>query len=285
MKFSVLLTFFILAVVSVGAQNKLTKEQKKALRTFDVEKPFVFEVPIWVPGFAGDFAYGDVDLEADDGWDPGDPGDPDDDNNGSILRKLFKNEWYLRFFYLTKISYEKGKFMVFTDAVMGSIGDDVTFVLNNKNIAESRFSTFNMRLAVGYKFFDKKSQNNFRYEIIGFGGVRGHSQLIRSSFVPLDININININPKWIEPLIGAHVEVTKKRWKVLFQADYGGLLKEQKYSSMFVLNGFYKIGRTTSLRMGWTVLSLNHFGSVGNEDYKINVLLTGPGVGLGIHL
>ncbi|MEA3478027.1 MAG: hypothetical protein U9R60_07600 [Bacteroidota bacterium] len=40
------------------------------------DRPWSIEIPLWIPGFRGDFAYGDIDLEGEDGTDPGDPENP-----------------------------------------------------------------------------------------------------------------------------------------------------------------------------------------------------------------
>jgi len=37
------------------------------------DRKWSLELPLWVPGFAGEFAYGDVSIEGEDGSDPGTP--------------------------------------------------------------------------------------------------------------------------------------------------------------------------------------------------------------------
>ena len=40
------------------------------------DKNWELAIPIWIPGFRGNYAYGDVSLEGEDGTDPGVPANP-----------------------------------------------------------------------------------------------------------------------------------------------------------------------------------------------------------------
>ena len=62
-------------VINIHAQVEDTinfrRNEKKAKANFLIQdRPWTIEIPIWVPGFAGDFAYGDVNIEGEDGVDP-----------------------------------------------------------------------------------------------------------------------------------------------------------------------------------------------------------------------
>jgi len=70
----------------------------------------------------------------------------------------------------------------------------------------------------------------------------------------------------------------------MVLQADYGGLFIESKYSIQLSGYVYYRSGRFISLKFGWNHLDLNHCGTFLKEDYKVNISLSGPSVGLVFH-
>jgi len=108
----------LLLPLVISAQDTLTKKEwRKQQKSYLVPgRPWSIEIPLWVPGFAGAFSYGDVDLEGGDGEDPGDPGDPGKPppggGIGDIISRLFSSEYYVRYFYMGKISFEKNDFLL-----------------------------------------------------------------------------------------------------------------------------------------------------------------------------
>ncbi len=132
-------TFLVFSLfVSTGfSQDSLTdKAWNKQQKSFLIPgRPWTFEVPIWLPGFAGSFAYGDVSLEGEDGIDPEHPIEPPPGGDfGKIISRLFTKDWYLKFFYLTKISYENKNFLVQLDGIAGAVGSSVKFNYNDKQV-------------------------------------------------------------------------------------------------------------------------------------------------------
>ena len=101
--------FLILACIVVlvpgilSAQDTLSrKELRKQEANFLLqERPWTIEVPLWIPGYAGSFAYGDIDIEGEDGVNPEHPIEPPE-GIGGILSRLFSDDWYLKFFFLTE---------------------------------------------------------------------------------------------------------------------------------------------------------------------------------------
>ena len=110
--FLLILVSFLLSNVLL-AQNSLSKKQvRKQNSSFLLtNRNWNTELPIWVPGFAGNFAYGDVEIEGEDGVNPEHPIEPPPGGDfGKILSRLFQKNWYLKFFFLTRIAYEKTTF-------------------------------------------------------------------------------------------------------------------------------------------------------------------------------
>ena len=239
-------------------------------------------MPLWLPGFAGDFVYGDIEIEGEDGGDPGNPPtDPPPGNGiGDILNRLFTKDSYLKFFYLTKISYENKGFLAQIGGVLGEVGSSVKFNYNNQQIVQANFQTLNVRLFLGYRFVDVYAANKkFRYELYGYLGVRMHYQRIYSD---LDGFVNkLDINPTWFEPVLGLQNQFSWKRWFLVVEGDYGGLIIDQKNSFQLTTYVYYRSGRFISLKLGWNHLDLNHKGNFLDEEFKVNVTLSGPSTGI----
>jgi hypothetical protein len=274
----IVICFSIIAPGIVRAQDTLTK---KEIRLQEANyllpgRPWTIEVPLWIPGFAGSFAYGDISIEGEDGVDISNPIEPPGGVIGEILSRLFTDEWYLKFFFLTRVAYEKNQFIAQFDALSGSVGESVKFNYNDQQIVQANYRTTNFRFYGGYKFVNTHSKNEkFQYELFAYVGARTHFQKIYSD---LDGVINkLDINPTWVEPIIGLQNQLTWKRWFVVIQGDYGGYFVESKHS--FQASGFvyFRTGKLISVKIGWNHLDLNHNGNFLKQDYSINATFSGP--------
>jgi hypothetical protein len=277
---------FIIVPGIIRAQETITKKEiRKQQASYLLSgRPWTIEVPLWIPGYAGSFAYGDVSIEGENGVDPQNPYEPPPGGViGKIISRLFTDEWYLNFFFLTKIAYEKNKFLAQIDALSGSVGESVKFNYNNNLVVQANYRTTNIRIFGGYRFENAITSNQkFRYELFAYVGARTHFQKIYSN---LDGVINmLDINPKWIEPLIGLQNQLTWKRWYVVLQGDYGGYFVESKYSFQGSGYVYFRSGKVTSLKLGWNHLVLNHSGDFLKQDYRINATFSGPSMGIAFH-
>ena len=266
----------------MSAQDTLSrKEIKRQQANFLLPgRPWTIEVPLWIPGYAGSFAYGDVSIEGEDGVDPEYPIDPPGGGIGEILSRVFTDDWYLKFFFISRAAYENNRFIVQADGLTGSVGESIKFNYNNREIVEAHYRSTNIRLFGGYKVVDAFSENEkFRYELFGYLGVRMHFNKI---YAELDGSTPIlDISPSWAEPITGLQNQFTWKRWFVVVQGDYGGYFINSKYSAQ--LSGFvnYKFGKLTSMKLGWNHIALNHKGTFFKEEYHLKATFSGPSVGV----
>ena len=75
--YKLLILYYILLAAAVSAQDTSDTSVIYNEESFlNRDNNWELTIPIWVPGFRGSYAYGDVSLEGEDGTDPGDPGDP-----------------------------------------------------------------------------------------------------------------------------------------------------------------------------------------------------------------
>ena len=99
------------------------------------DRNWTVDIPIWIPGFRGNFTYGDVSLEGEDGVDPGEPGHPieppdpgEPPGGGNIISRLFTSSRYLKFFFMGGASYTRNKFFTEIDMFSGYAGARVHYI-------------------------------------------------------------------------------------------------------------------------------------------------------------
>jgi len=102
----IIIWFSIIVPGIISAQDTLTKKEIRVQNSsyFLPGRPWTFEFPLWIPGFAGSFAYSDVSIEGEDGVNPEHPiENPPGGAVGEILSRLFTTDWYLKFFSIVRL--------------------------------------------------------------------------------------------------------------------------------------------------------------------------------------
>ncbi len=283
---SILIICLSLTAMS-SAQDSLTEKEIKIQKSDFLlpGNPWTVEIPLWIPGFAGEFAYGDIKIEGEDGVEIGNPIEPPPPGGGvgDIISRLFTKNWYLKFFYLTRVSYEKNKIKAQFDMIAGAVGNSVVFNYNNKELVSARFLTVDLRLYAGYKFVEKwGSNNNFRYELFAYGGLRTYVQKLHSELN--GTSIELDITPVRVEPIIGLENQFTWKRWMLTLQGDYGSIVSRDRNSLQISAFAFYRMGGLTSIKFGWNHLYIDQTDVLLSQDYTVKLTLSGPSVGVAFH-
>ena len=277
-----LLSCIILIVPGImGAQDTLSRKEIRIQQANYLlpGRPWTVEIPLWIPGYAGNFAYGDIEIDGEYGHDPVDPVHPIEPPGG-ILSRLFTDDWYLKFFFISRAAYENNRFLAQADGLTGSVGESVKFNYNNREIIEAHYRSTNIRLFGGYKVVNAISKNeNFRYELFGYLGIRMHFNKIHAE---LDGSTTIlDISPSWAEPITGLQNQFTWRRWFVVIQGDFGGYFISSKYSTQLSGYVYYKLGKLTSMKLGWNHIALNHKGTFQKENFSIKATFSGPSTGV----
>lgn len=273
-----------LAASFVTAQDSTSAVKKRHQKSFlSQDRPWTIELPIWIPGFRGDFVYGDIDLEGEDGGDPGDPGDPGDENNCGIFCRVFNSKTYLKFFFMTRVTYNKNNFIAQFDGFSAAFGESIKFNYNNKEIVQVNVRAVLLRIYGGYSIIERTSNSQkFKFNLYGYGGARFHGIQISS-----DLNEAINkldISPTWAEPILGLKTRFTMKKWLFTFQGDVGGFYINKKLSYMINALASYRINRWLSVKLGWNVLDIDYKNTIRDKDLKLKIHLEGPSTALVFH-
>ena len=282
--YKLLILFNTLLVVIASAQDTSTAEFNYEEGSFlNRDKNWELTIPIWIPGFRGSYAYGDVSLEGEDGTDPGDPTDPPI-GGGNILSRLFNSSSFLKFFFMGKVSYSSNKFIIILDSFSGRIGSRVEFLLNDKEIATADFFSLLTRLIAGYSVYEfENASHSLRLTVYGYTG-------LRAQYIELTSNLNrttrnLDVNKFWWEVLFGLKNRLALDDWLFTLQADIGGFNKGSNSSYMIQASCSYRLSNLLSISLGWTDWDVIYRGDVKDEELALNVNLSGPNMGLAFHL
>ena len=234
------------------------------------------EIPVWIPGFRGEFAYGDVELEGEDGTIPTPEHPLEPPKFGDSLKRIFNKKGSLNYFFVGSFSYTDKRFYGELDIFSGTIGKDIEFRYNNEALVDAKLHTDLFRLSAGYELlqhplFSDKARN-FLY---GYGGIRFHRFKIQSDLD--NIGKTLKINPLWIEPILGLKNELKFNYWKFVIQADMGSFGIDDKFSYELNLYAFYRISDLLSIKAGWNSWYSNYHDRFKNEDLVLKVHLAGP--------
>ena len=96
--------------------------------------------------------------------------------------------------------------------------------------------------------------------------------------------VELDINPIWVEPLIGLENQFTWKRCLLVLQGDYGGLFSQGKQSVQLSAYAYFRMGGLTSLKVGWNHLYMDQKNVLLQQDYTVKLTLSGPVVALAFH-
>jgi len=279
----------LLFILNIIAQDTTkTASQYDEGSFLNRDKNWEIVIPIWIPGYRGNYTYGDVSLEGEDGTDLGTPANPIEPpppvGGGNILSRLFNSSSFLKFFFMGKIAYTKDKFFITLDTFAGSAGSSIDFKLNNREVATAHYFTLLTRLAIGYSLYELENKSkSMRLTVYGYTGLRAH-------YIELISDLNrttrkLDVSNFWGEILFGLNNRIALDDWLFKLQGDIGGFNKSSNYSYMIQLLCSYRISNLLSVKLGWTDWDVRYRGKVKDEELSLNVHLSGPNIGLTFHL
>jgi hypothetical protein len=281
-KFYIIFTT-LLSVISSAQDTSTTSVIYDEGSFLNRDKNWELTIPVWIPGFRGNFTYGDISLEGEDGTDPGDPTDPPE-GGGNIFSRLFNSSSFLKFFFMGRVAYSSDKFIIELDSFSGRVGNRVEFTLNNKEIATAEFFSLLTRLIAGYSFYEfENKSHSLRLTAYGYTGLRVH-------YIELTSNLNrtvrsLNLNKSWGEVLFGLKSRLALNDWMFRLQGDISGFNKNSNFSYMLQAVCAYRLSNLLSIKLGWTDWDVKYRGNVKDEELTLNVHLSGPNMGLTFHL
>lgn len=285
MKFRVifLLLFSILWIFESFSQDTIPENNKLHRNFLNNNGKWKIEIPIWIPGFRGEYSYGDVSLEGEDGTIP-EPEHPiEKPNIGSIFKRLFKTEGNLNFVFMSRLSFTSDKIYAQLDGFSGSVGKSTTFRYKNTELIKAKFITNLYRLYAGYEIVDTWSESQkANYRLYPYAGIRLQDINIQTELNRSDIQKQVT--PIWIEPIVGIRNELALKRWKFILNGDMGFKRSKDKISYMINFNTHFRISNLISVKAGWTDWDTNFKDNVKGEDLTLHIHLSGPSTAVSFH-
>lgn len=272
--------FFILCFFHIQvfyAQGPVADSNRKNKQSYLTDTGhWVIEIPIWIPGFRGEFAYGEVELEGEDGVIPV-PGHPiEKPQFGDVFKRLFNKNGSLNYFFVTSVSYNNKRFYSELDLFSGTLNEGLKFRYNNKAIVDAKIHTDLLRFSIGYNFFHRPLfSNKALYQLYGYSGIRLHNFKVESNLD--NLGKTLKVSPLLIEPILGLKNEIKLNYWQFVIQADMGSFAINDKVSYQLNLFVFYRISNLLSIKGGWNSWYVNYNDRFKNEDLLIKVHLAGP--------
>jgi hypothetical protein len=263
-KFLLIVLVLSQTAIVVCAQN--SKEEKYYTNS---HRHWLVEIPIWVPGFRGQLAYGDFDLSS----------------SGSDEEREFErinSDVGLEFYFVGRIAAQYNKLWIQADAFSGEVGAAFSYTSlignNEREILNIKIQGTIPRLSLGYSVLQKSTENSFKLELIPYVGIRYVSFHLQSDV--FDSTYVIDVRPNWFEPLIGLYVPIVYKRFKIEVQVDYGN---SGTNNSWVLSNRYrYRISKLVDVQLGWNLIRLYHKGNVGSNELESTIRLFGPTAGIG---
>lgn len=281
----IIISFIFLTTAS--SMRGQTEDTTSFMQNFGIlDKDWVVELPIWIPGTTGSFAYGDVSIEGEDGSKPEYPPieQPIEPPEGNMFSRLFNRESFLKFFYLGKIAFKPGRLFLQIDFLGGNMGDGVDFVYNKQEIIAAEYRLFIAHFYAGWSIYqninyDKQTKTNI-YPYVGFRYVATEFMF---DYHRSERNFNKKFN--WPELFVGIKTDFVISDWKIELKGDIGGFIENaQIFSYKLQALGYYSLSNTVALRFGWTIMDLKHDSIKFGERLIVNTHLSGPNLGLAFY-
>lgn len=270
--------------MQLNAQEPIELEKpERNIGFLEEERKWSVELPIWIPGFRGEFAYGEAGIEGEDGTTPTPEQPIEKPGFGDVFRRLFRTRFDLNYFLVLGVSYDDERFYGEIDAFTGSVGTSVIFRTFDYKLIRSSVHADLIHFRLGYNLYERTIQSNKgKYQLYGIAGTRLHNFYIKAG--NSDIQEYLAISPLWIEPILGARNEMLYKNWKFILQGDIGNFWINDRFSYQFNFHACYRLSNLVSLKIGWNTWFINYRDKFSNDDLLLKTHLAGPITSVSFH-
>jgi len=257
--------FILIGAPSVSAD---TIESASVDPTVQKHRDWTITIPLWVPGYQGQFAVGDIEV---DGTTSGGPG---------FLERLFESELQLNFFFMGAFSYQHSRWRVHGDIFGGKFTDDVIFKLTDGTIASASLQPFIPRLHLDYRLVSHSWGDSGVQEVSGwvYAGVRHYN-------VKADVQVlqqQHELEAAWTDPIVGVRIPIDiSRRWWFEVSGDVGGFSAGSDLSWTTYFAVTYRISALISATLAYNILSVDYEGEVSSQDFTWRSRVAGPGLGI----
>jgi hypothetical protein len=102
------------------------------------------------------------------------------------------------------------------------------------------------------------------------------------SFSGPNANLSGNENKSWVDPYVGAQLNVAlSDRWWLELNGDIGGFDVGSKLAWQAYADVGYRASALVSLYVGYRALDMDYESGTGNDLFRYDVLTAGPQIGV----
>ncbi len=223
-------------------------------------------LPLWVPGFRGSFAFGNITI--DPGFENPAPGTQTEEDD-----RLRQSQLSVQFYLLANLSYRTGRFFIEADGMKATLDNDITFTDGDRLKFGGTIDGVILRGFAGYRFLEKTNEDKLlKWSMEVYGGVRFMDVSVFADRIDL-----LDVRQDWIDPIIGLRIPVVFKRWVFSVQSDYGALIGADHRSFFAGANASYRFSKLFGLGLGWAYLNARYEGQYESKKLDLGMELTGP--------
>lgn len=256
--------FFYLLVLlyafGLKAQDSIVGLKPKNDFLLDLDKRnWQVKIPLWIPGFRGNFAYGSITPV------------PEQYAEGHSDR--LEKEIGVTFYLIGNLRYTPKKWLFEADGFKAVLASNLKF--QNIDLVQFNATIEGMVLRgfTGYKVFESSNpEKYFNFKVYPYVGVRYFDAHAFSE------NRNLlDIEPSWVEPIVGISLPLRIKRWQFKAQFDVGGFGIDKHWSTHGSLSGGYRFSKLFAVGLGWSALDFNYSQEYKGYYLDFDIALSGP--------
>jgi len=266
--FLLFLCFLSALSTELFAQDSIvTKSSKLDFLDEIDQRKWRVQVPIWVPGFRGNFAYGGISQLPEGG-------------DYDVIDRL-QGELGVEFYVIGDIEYRPKKWLFEVDGFHTTLASDLKFQNIDKIEFDVGIDGTILRSLVGFRVFEKRNRDtHFKAQIYPYAGLRYFDLDIYSEEPDI-----LEIQPSWFEPIVGVEIPIQYRRWFFSTQLDVGGFSLNNHWSYSVNVNANYRFTRLFALGAGWNFLDFNYDQDFEFKYLDLQIQLSGPVITLEFNL
>ena len=259
--------FLLCSVLAFLASPAATSEASSSDSFIATDRHWTITIPLWIPGYRGQFAIGDIEVG---GGSPAGPG----------LGRLFDSDVHINFFFMGAVAYEWNRWRIHGDVFGGEFTDDVIFTLNDATVVSASLFPMFLRVHFDYWVLDHSWDESPTRRVGGwvYAGLRYY-----------DVQAEVDTpqrteraTARWADPIVGARIPVDlSNRWRVELSGDMGGFGVGSKFSWSIYAGLTYRVSELFSLTLAYGVLDVDYAGTVGSRKFRWKARVGGPGFGI----
>ncbi len=262
------LLIIVFTAVTAGAKPPEGEDAKRGVRV-------TLTIPVWIPGYTGQFAIGDIDVDG--GGDGG-----DGSGGGEWFGQFFDASGKLEFFFLGRVRVDVNAWTFLADSFGGKLRETVTFRITDGTVIDASIRPAMLRVFAGrrIKRWTPGSPGDHFITLRGYGGVRYNDVDFEATLTQNGYPLEKRAN--WLDPIVGVQATfLVHEHWRFLAWTDIGGFGAGSRIAWWWEVSAGYRFADWFTLQLGWSMMHIDYRGSAGEQDLHWNAWLSGPSLAL----